>query len=74
MSYTNATIPNRYSSISICNDKIKKLEFENKLLNEKLDAYEKEFYNIFEAIKDYGFIEFKDERGKLIMKLVEGKE
>ena len=53
MAWSNITIPNRFSTITQCHDKIAELEFKVQRLNHKLDSYEKEFDNIYRAAKEF---------------------
>lgn len=71
MSWTNITIPDRFSTIEQCHEKIAVLEFKNKRLNDKLDWYEREFRNLFNAAKEHKEIELTEHKETIKLRLVE---
>jgi hypothetical protein len=71
MSWTNITIPDRFSTSEQCLEKIAELEFKNKRMNEKLDWYEREFRNLFLAAKEFKEIELTEGKEKIKLRLVE---
>lgn len=69
--WTNVTIPDRFSSLQQCYDKIAELEFRNQRLNEKLNSYEKELSNIFDSLKENKEITITSYKETIKARLVE---
>lgn len=68
MTWTNITIPDRFSTIAMQSDTIIRQEHTIEMLNAKLDTYEKELRNIFDAAVEHGYVEIT--YGKEKIKLV----
>lgn len=69
MAWTNIRFPDRFENINVLNDRIEILEKEKEMLNRKLDMYEKEFRNIFEAALEFKTIEIISGKEKIKLKL-----
>ena len=70
--WTNVTLPNRFSLSETLRERIVMLQCELDLKDKKISYLEKEFENIPEAIKQYGYVDLSDHKGKFIMRLVDG--
>ena len=71
MSHTNGQIPDRYSSLAQLRKRVADLEHELNYVNGLYSSIEKEFYNVPEAVKQYGYVDLHDASGRLIITLVE---
>lgn len=71
-SWTNGKIPEAYSTQDNLVLKIKLLETELAFVKSKLDSSLREFENVYDSIKEYGYIELS--YGKDCIVLVEKKE
>lgn len=71
MSYTNVWLPNRFSTLSTLAKRVLDLEHEVEYLNNKLNEYEKILYNIPEAVKEYGYVDIKNDSGDFKITLIE---
>jgi len=70
MTWTNITIPDRFSTTSQQSDIIQRQEHTIAMLNSKLDIYEKELQNIFDAAVKFGYVDitYGKEKIKLVLK------
>lgn len=74
MSYKNVTIPNLYSTERRLRKELRLLELENKILVEQLSEFENILYNIPEAVKQYGYVDIKNETSFLMTLIKKDKE
>ncbi len=73
MSHTNVTVRESFSETS---DRLYviKLEAELKYWKEKAEYWQKELANVPAAIKEWGHVDFKDERGEFILTAVQASK
>lgn len=73
-SWINVTIPEENNSLDTLVLKIKKLEVENEYLKQKINYIIKEFENIPNAVRQFGYVELKYNFSKDKIVLIEKKD